>query len=148
MYGKVMSVKDELMETYFITTTRVPLPEVEALKKGHPRDMKMRLARAIVSLYHSDEAAQEAEKNFVHTFQKGETPSDIVEVSVKGGKLLVDVLLGHDIVSSKTEFRRLISAGAITHADTGEKVTDHSVKVGNATLKVGKRRFIKITVLK
>lgn len=148
MYGKVMSLKDDLMEQYFVRVTRLPLEEIEGLKQGHPRDMKMRLAREVVTLCHSEALAGEAEKNFVTTFQKGETPEDIKEVKVPTGTLLVDTLLLNDLVSSKTEFRRLVGGGAVTIVETGVRVTDtEAVIEEDLTIKVGKRRFIHIKVL-
>lgn len=154
MYGKVMSLRDELVETYFTLCTRVPLQEIkemqEGLQKGelHPRDAKMRLAREIVTLYHSKKMADEAERIFVDVFQKKETPENIQEIQAKKGDLLGDVLVGSGVVDSKSNWRRLVDGGGVhdvtneeeTVADVGKIIEDSIV------LRIGKRNFIKIVV--
>jgi tyrosyl-tRNA synthetase len=154
MYGKIMSVRDDLMTKYFLLCTDISEEEIKViegkLKSGtNPRDIKMRLAREIVTLYHSADAARRAEENFVNTFAKGGVPDDIKEVEVEINTLLIDVLLKEGLVESKSEFRRLESEGAITFVDSGEKIAGHEAKIDqDAILKIGKRRFIKIKVRK
>lgn len=153
MYGRVMSISDELVDDYFVLCTRVPLNEIESMKKEressmlHPRDMKMRLARDIVTIYHGEDKAVSAEKNFVETFSKKGTPKDVEEVVVNKGTSLVDVLLSEKIILSKNEFRTLIKEGAISNTTTGDRVKDPQVIVENdVDFKIGKRRFIKIRI--
>lgn len=146
MYGKVMSVSDDLVESYFIAATRVALDEIKEDGKPHPKERKMKLAQAIVALYHGEKEAKNAEQSFVDTFQKRETPADITEIEARAGEALADTLAEAGVVSSKSEFRRLVEAGAVENTETKEKVTNPAIKVSNVTLKVGKRRFVKITV--
>ena len=155
MYGKVMSVRDVLVDDYFVLCTRVSTREIERMKREreaktlHPRDMKMRLARDIVTIYHGEEWAERAEKNFTDTFGKKGMPEDVEEVVVEAGTLLVDVLLDRAVVTSKNEFRKLIAKGAITDMATGEKVDDvHAVVGRHADFKIGKRRFLKVRLVK
>ncbi len=162
MYGKVMSLKDDFIIKYFTFVTRVPLEIIEQHKKSlesgtNPRDIKMKLAYELVRLYHGKEKAKEAEENFEKTFAKGGVPDDVVEVSVAKGIMFVDILLAEKLIISKSEYRRLISEGAITKmaspGDTnrpredGSKITEIDFKVSNGTYKIGKRRFIKIKVI-
>lgn len=137
-YGKIMSIPDSLMKEYFTLLT-----DLEFYKTAHPRDEKMRLAREIVRLYFGKNEAEKAEQNFVKTFQKGELPEGVKEVKVSSGSLLVDILLVQKLVSSKTDFRRLVDEGAIDI--DGEKITDHNYKTEKTgVVKIGKRRFLKI----
>jgi len=150
MFGKVMSWTDEMIISGFELCTYVSLDEISTLKRDlenmvvNPRDIKMRLAREIVSVYHGDKKADKAEQNFVNTFQNKKVPEEVSEVVVEKGTPLLDVLLKNGLVKSKTEFRRLVKDGAIKFED-GRKITDGSYKIiAGAVLKVGKRRFIKI----
>jgi len=145
MYGKVMSLHDELIEQYFISCTRVPLDEIESITQGHPKEAKMNLAHEIVSIFHSDKDADSAEESFVNIFAKGELPSAIPEVTLKRGASIHEAL--SSIVSSKLEVRRLVEGGAIEDSK-GNRVTDINTKITNNTVfKVGKRRFIKVIIL-
>lgn len=152
MYGKVMSLKDDFIIKYFVLTTRTDLKTIDDYKKSlesgtNPKDIKMKLAYEIVKMYHGDKEAKQAEENFVNTFAKGGVPEGVVEASVANGVVLVDILMANGLVISKGEFRRLISEGAITNMDTGEKITNPVEVVSSGTYKIGKRRFIKIKVL-
>ena len=148
MYGKVMSMKDNDVVTYFELCTRISLNEIEkiqqALSEGeNPRDAKMRLAREIVTLYHSADAAQKAEEAFISIFQKGAIPDEIDEVACAEGETYADALVRAGIVASKAELSRLLSAGAVSDTKTGEKYTKLPEILG-ITLKIGKRRFVKL----
>lgn len=131
MYGKIMSVADQYVRTYFVNCTRVPISEIDSLSEGHPKDFKMRLAFEIVKIYHGEEKARLAEENFVESFSKGGIPKETKEVVVEAGTNLVDILLQEGLVSSKTEFNRLEKDGAIKELEKG-------------TYRIGKHRFIKI----
>ncbi len=154
MYGKIMSLRDELIGTYFELCTRIPMNEVREIQDGlkketlHPKDAKMRLAREIVMMYHGAGEATKAEEQFTSTFGEGGIPSDIQEVQVQKNAVLVDVLIQTGVVASKTEWRRLVEDGAVTVPEKGhEKITDHNAIVSETVVvKVGKRRFIKITI--
>ncbi len=148
MYGKVMSLGDELIVEYLTLATRVPLREVEEMARGlqdhtiHPKDAKMRLAREVVTLYHSAEVATRAEEAFSATFARGGVPKDTPRVAVTRGTPLCDVLVTAKVVESKAECRRLIQGGAVEDMTKEEVVRDvaHTV-TENSTYRIGKRRF-------
>ena len=150
MYGKVMSWTDGMILLGFEICTNVLMEEIEKIKKEmeggvNPRDLKMRLAKEIVTIYHGEEKAKKAEENFIETFKKGGVPEDVAEIKGENGKLLSEVLLGAKIVESKSDFRRLVLEGAVSDAVSGEKITDPNYKIEKAiTLRVGKKRFVKI----
>ena len=134
MFGKVMSLRDELVKQYFELCTRVLLLEVEEIMKGHPKEVKMRLAFEITKMYHGEDAAQKAQENFEETFAKGGVPKDLETVKARKDTPLVDVLLERGLVSSKTEFNRLSNDGAINEIERG-------------VYRIGKHRFIKIEAI-
>ncbi|MFA5132254.1 MAG: tyrosine--tRNA ligase [Candidatus Paceibacterota bacterium] len=150
MFGKLMSVRDDLIVKYFTLCTDISLSDIAAIEQEmkdgvNPRDIKMRLATEIVTMYHSDMAASLAKMSWIETFSKGGVPESIPEIVTTGEKELADVLIENGIVSSKTDWRRLVEDGAV--ADTeGVKITDTKVKAYNVTLKIGKKRFVKIVV--
>lgn len=153
MYGKIMSIPDSVMKMYFLLLTYSPRDEIEKLltdsESGriNPRDVKMRLAREIVAIYHGDKKAQEAEAGFVHTFAQKGVPQDMHEVLVGTHELIGNILLKEGFVDSKTEWRRLVDNGAITNLETQQKITDtNETATTDMVLKIGKYRFIKIKV--
>jgi len=152
MYGKVMAVRDDLILKYFTLCTRLSDEEIDSIKKSidggeNPRDAKMRLGREIVSLYHGAKKSKESEDDFIRTFQKGGVSEDAASVVVNEGELLVEVLLKEKIISSKNEWKRLVLESAVLNMDTEEKMTDPYFKISKPiTLRVGKRRFIKISI--
>lgn len=156
MYGKIMSIVDSVIFEYFELVTRVPMNKIEEMKKDvlngtNPMIYKKILAREIVSFYHGEKAAEKAESNFENTFSKGEIPEDIKKVTVKIKMPLVDILIKNGMVSSKSEFRRLVEEGAIKFfVNTEErKIIDPQTLVeGDGAIKIGKKRFIHITVQK
>lgn len=153
MYGKTLSIPDNLIYDYFVLTTGVSEPELHLIKNqiesksANPRDLKRRLAREIVTLYHSREAAQQAEENFDRIFVRKENPEEIEERILNSltppvvSQLLVEV----GAAGSKSEARRLVLQGGVTI--DGVKITDPNFVVNFTTpfvLKVGKRKFYKI----
>ena len=104
----------------------------------------MRLAREIVTMYHSADAAEIAEAGFVQTFSEGGIPDDIHTVTVSPDALLQTVLVEQDVVPSNSEFRSLIDGGAITHIEKKKKITDAQATAQSGVYKIGKRRFIRI----
>ncbi|MDA8234486.1 MAG: tyrosine--tRNA ligase [Clostridia bacterium] len=160
MYGKTMSIADELMVRYFELVTQVPLDEVRAiengLKKGamHPRDVKMRLGREIVTIYHGPEAAQAAEEEFKNIFQKGELPDEIPDLVInpedlsEGQIWLAKLLVQGGLAASTSEARRLITQGAVKIGE--EKISDanyHLTPVHGMVIRAGKRKFAKIVLV-
>lgn len=120
MYGKVMSIPDTLILHYFELTTDVPEQELKEIEKAliaksvNPRDLKMRLAKEVVTLYHSAKDAQKAEEYFVSLFQKKELPSDIEEVKLKEWPNTADALIvAAGLAKSASEARRLIEERGI-----------------------------------
>jgi tyrosyl-tRNA synthetase len=149
MYGKVMSIPDQAMSDYFSLVTRWPEEEVEAIETGlkqgslHPRDVKMKLAREIVEIFHDQEAAMSAERNFVRVFQKHDLPEDIPEYTLKSGQSVLDVLEAAGMVKSRSEGRRLISQNGVRL--DGEVLNDPIQPFPHSgVLQAGKRRFTKI----
>lgn len=142
MFGKVMSVKDDLMAQYFELCTDVPMDDAKKLLKGHPRDAKVRLAKDIVTLYHGADAAAAAEANFTNVFAKGDMPDDMPETKAKKGETLLDVLLRENVIPSKSEGRRLIEQGALSVE--GEPVTAIDAPATKGVVKAGKRKFLRI----
>ncbi len=136
MYGKVMSMGDAQLRTYFELCTRVPMGEVEEILVGHPKEAKQRLAREIVAMYHGTEAAQKAESGFMK-------PDDAPEVRIAAGAKLRDI--ASELGISMSELRRLVEQSAI-ETISGEKITSIDAPLSSTTLKVGKHRFLKITV--
>ena len=154
MYGKVMSWTDGMIPSAFDLCTKVGEDELIKIKNEladpdkNPRDLKMRLAREIVAIYYDGKSAKESEENFKKTFQKHETPENIQTVSVTFGELLSKVLLDQKIVDSTGEFKRLVKEGAVM-INEEEKVQSFSMPVDrDISVKVGKKRFLKIIVSK
>ncbi len=150
MYGKIMSIKDDLIIRYFTLATDVPMDEVKnqekSLKNGaNPRNIKAMLAHAVVERYYGKKLAKEAAEEFDRIFKNKETPSEILEFKYKKGEKLVDALVASGVVSSKSDGRRLIQQGGIK--DEGKTITDIDYKLesGTHTVKVGKRRFVELS---
>jgi tyrosyl-tRNA synthetase len=151
MYGKMMSVRDELLVKYFTLTTDLSLAEIADIEAelaggANPRDIKMRLAKTLVEMYHGTTEAAYAEQSFVETFQKGGVPEDILEVQQVVGSDLATLLIECEVIESKTEWRRLVDDGSIKF-ENGEKLTEYAPTfTENTILKIGKKRFVKIVV--
>ena len=146
MFGKVMSIPDNLIVTYFVHCTRVLMTEVENIEKrvasgANPRDEKIKLAKEIVKMYHGEKAADEAEKYFISTFQKKEIPSEIEEFDI-AGKNIVDALVETKLVESKSEARRLIMEKGVKINSVVVESLDEKLKSGDIIQK-GKRFFAK-----
>ncbi len=154
MFGKVMSWSDGLIIPAFELCTNVSPEGVAEFKVSlaagaNPRDLKVSLAKEIITIYHGADAADAAEQNFVNTFKKGELPDDVKEVSVSADALLVDILVKEEVVASKSDFRRLVEGNAISEVGSEEVITDAGYKITrDISLRVGKKRFVKIIVSK
>ena len=152
MYGKILSLRDDYIIKYFIFTTKVDNNMIELHKKSlesgvNPKDIKMKLAYELVKFYHSEKDAKKAEADFINTFQKGGLPENIEEIKTENGKSLAEFLIENKIVDSKSDFRRLVTENAVSNAVSGDKITDVNYKIHtNITLKVGKKRFVKISL--
>ncbi len=147
MFGKIMSLRDDLIARYFELATNVPMGEVARItKEENPRDAKARLAREIVAMYHGEKAAREAEQEFNSVFKSGQKPKDIPKKKVSGKQKQADellVVLG--LVQSRSEAKRLINQGGV-RVD-GAVIRDWkqviAIKKG-VVVQVGKRRFVEI----
>ena len=152
MYGKAMSIPDELMMRYFMLVTDMPIEEQEDMEKRlesgelHPRDAKMQLARTIVRLYHGEEAALEAEEEFKRVFQQRALPTDIPEYAMDAPTEPIFVpqfCTDAGLTASNGEARRSIKAGAFKV--NGEKFTEENLTLEEGMIvQVGKRKFVKI----
>jgi tyrosyl-tRNA synthetase len=140
MFGKIMSWPDTLMPLAFEICT-----DFNNIANDNPRDQKMKLAFEIVKIYHGDKKAKEAQENFVNTFSKKEIPDEMEEIKGKSGELLSEILVKNKILTSKGEWRRLALGNAIHDLNKHQNITDQNIKITeNLTLKIGKKRFIKI----
>jgi tyrosyl-tRNA synthetase len=150
MFGKIMAIRDDLIIKYFILCTDVSLEEIQQLEidlaqGANPKDIKLRLALEIVTLYHTEKDANLAKNSWVETFSKGGIPENVPEIVTTHDKEIVDLLIENGIVASKTEWRRLVDDKAVSDIE-GEVVTDPKMLATNITLKIGKKRFVKIVV--
>lgn len=149
MYGKVMSLPDSAMPIYFKLVTRYLPDQIRtiesALKEGtrHPRDVKMELAREIVSIFHGDVHAAKAEEHFKRVFQDRDVPEEMPEYALKNGETVLDVILAAKMAASKSEARRLFDQRGVRldgeTIERGDVVFPHP-----GVLQVGKRKFIKV----
>ena len=152
-YQKVMEIPDELIVKYYTLLTDVDdekIKEVEAKLKDesvNPRDIKMNLAREIVSLYHTEEEVEQAEERFKMIFQMGQKPKDIDTVNVSKEDFdLISTVVDKGLVSSKSEFRRLLLQGGIKINDKKITMEKDLPKEGEIVVQVGKKKFMKIIV--
>jgi tyrosyl-tRNA synthetase len=147
IFGKTMSIPDELLESWFTLCTDVPLAEVEGLIRGNPRDAKLRLAKEIVAIYHNQLAADAAEDYFVRTFSKREEPVDApdAQISESDGPILIATLIALlGLTASAGEARRLIEGGGVSIG--GVKIIDPRAsmtadELDGKVLRVGKHKF-------
>lgn len=151
MYGKLMSIPDHAMSNYMSLVTRWTPDEISAVESAlsrgrlHPRDVKMKLAREIVSIFHGNRAAGEAEEHFKTVFQQRELPPDMPVFSVVEPTSVVDLLVAAGLAKSKSEARRLIQQGGVKL--DGEPVSDiemEVVVVSERVFQVGRRRFVRL----
>ncbi len=152
MFGKVMSMGDELIVKYFIHCTRIPMEEVYQIKDdmrsgaGNPRDAKLQLAREIVRMYNGEKKADKAREYFVSTFSQREIPKDISEVSAKPGMKLTEFLVISGNAKSLGDARRKIEQGGVEI--DGKKIEDWKMilkkEQDGIVLKIGKFRFVKV----
>ncbi|KND48527.1 MAG: tyrosine--tRNA ligase [Parcubacteria bacterium C7867-005] len=154
MFGKVMSIPDSVMGTYFALATYTPTDEVKDIEskissgKLHPKEVKLRLAREITTIYHGETLAKEAEADFTETFSNKGVPEDMTTAKASVGTKIVDIVMAEKLVESKTEWRRLVEEKAVRWVEKDEVIEAPDKEVVEPmTLKIGKRRFIKIEVL-
>jgi len=161
IFGKIMSISDDLMLRYFELLSDMPIAELGKLSTGvkngsvHPMEAKKQLGREMVGRYHGTSAAAQAEEKFVKRFRDNLTPEDIPEFRIGAGDsagnkiLLCKLLCSTDLVKSNSEGRRAIQQGGVRI--NGEKVSDENLETpcdGEYTLQVGKRRFARVIFVK
>lgn len=149
MYGKVMSLPDSAMPIFFKLVTRYLPDQIRAIESAlahgtrHPRDVKMELAREIVSIFHGDAEAVTAEEHFKRVFQEREVPEEMPEYTLKDGETVLDVILANKMAGSKSEARRLFD-------QRGVRLDGETIERGDVTfphpgvLQIGKRKFLKV----
>lgn len=154
MFGKIMSISDDLMWRYFDLLSFRPIEDVEALKAkiaggANPRDVKIELAKEIIARFHSEQDAEAAHQDFIQRFQKNAIPDDMPEVTLTlgdEGLPIANLLKEAGLVSSTSEAMRMIKQGAVKI--DGEKVTDNKLVIrdgGQAVYQVGKRKFARVS---
>lgn len=149
MYGKLMSISDNLIVKYFALLTDISNDELkqieEQMKTVNPRDLKMKLAYTITEMYNGTEAANEAQDNFIKVVQNKEIPSDIAEVKINEDTALIDFISGFDKSLSRSDIKRLAISGALKI--NGEKQANPNFLITKSMLPVtvqyGKRKYIK-----
>lgn len=147
MFGKTMSIPDELLESWFTLCTDVPLDEVAELIRANPRDAKVRLAREIVAIYHGEELGRQAEEYFIRTFSKREEPVDAPDANLPDGEdeiHIATLIAKLELTASAGEARRMIEGGGVSIG--GEKITDPRTtktrdELDGKILRVGKHKF-------
>jgi tyrosyl-tRNA synthetase len=161
MFGKVMAMRDGLITKYMRLCTDISLEDIDLAEvflqntENNPRDLKLKLAKTIVEIYHGEQASVRAEKNFIETFQKGGIPDSILEISINEEdeeKDLSDILVLKEVLPSKSEWKRLIDGGSIKEiVKDGENIKenillDFKLKAYPGIFKIGKKKFIKIII--
>jgi len=150
MYGKVMSLVDDVLVEYFRCVTDISDAELAEMaralisKSVNPRDLKMRLARDIVTQFHGADAAREAEAEFVKVFQKRDLPTDLPTFAMKQGMNVVDLMIAADLAPSRSEARRLITQGGVRLGDDTVDKVDATIPAREAVLRVGRRKFVRL----
>jgi len=148
MFGKVMSISDDLMWRYYELMTDVTPTEIEKMKSGdeNPRNLKVNLAKLIIKDFHSTEAAEKAEADFIARFVKKEIPDEIEETQMSAGIYnLADLLVQTNLAASKGEAKRLIEQGGVKL--NAEKISNAKAEIDlkdEILIQVGKRKFLKI----
>lgn len=152
MFGKVMSLPDEMMIDLIRYTSDLRGDAFNGLiqkikENKDPRENKISVAFQIVKTYHSEKDAENARENFTNTFSKKESlPNDVLEIKLESGKELGEIILDNKILSSKSEWRRLIDQGGVQNFETKEKISDPKYIVSEtSSYKIGKKNFIKIS---
>ena len=151
MFGKLMSISDDLMWRYLELLSFESLETIESWKQEvkdgeNPRNIKFRLAEEIITRFHSNELAKQAQQNFIDRFAKNQTPNEMDEFIFPKGTKIANLLKDSNLVSSTSEALRMIKQGAAKM--DGEKITnkDLKLKVGTSIYQVGKRKFARVTI--
>ncbi|MBC5851639.1 tyrosine--tRNA ligase [Vibrio metschnikovii] len=151
MFGKIMSISDDLMWSYYELLSFRPLAEVEQFKAdvtngANPRDVKILLAKEIIARFHSQADADAAEQEFINRFQKGALPDEMPEFTFAQGIVIANLLKEAGLVGSTSDAMRMVKQGAAKQ--DGEKLDDakYIPAVGTYVYQVGKRKFARVTI--
>jgi len=151
MFGKIMSISDDLMWRYLELLSFETLETIESWKQEvengeNPRNIKFRLAEEIISRYHDDEQAKKAQQNFIDRFAKNQIPDEMDEFTFSKGIKVANLLKDSNLVNSTSEAFRMIKQGAVKM--DGEKINDKDLtpNEGTSVYQVGKRKFAKVTI--
>ncbi len=151
MFGKIMSISDDLMWRYLELLSFESIETIESWKQEvkdgeNPRNIKFRLAEEIITRFHDNELAKQAQKNFIDRFAKNKTPDEMDEFSFPNGIKITNLLKDSNLVSSTSEAFRMIQQGAAKI--DGEKITDKDLEpsIGTSVYQVGKRKFARVTI--
>jgi len=139
IFGKVMSISDELMLRYYEILTEADL---DTVKKMHPKEAKLQLAQTVVEMFHLPSEGIKAREHFENTFSQHQIPENTPEFKIVPEQKLVDILVVANMAASKNEARRLIKEKAVTHE--GKVIYDENWTVKPGVLKIGKRRFLRL----
>ena len=149
MYGKILSIPDDLMSTYYEYLTPLSKDELDSMKKElikSPRDLKRQLARIVVEIYHNKDEAIKAEESFDKLFIKKDIPDEMPECTITSNAKVIDLITDNALVGSRGDAKRLIKQGAVSV--DGNKVDDLNFEISKLEtpqiLKAGKRKFLKI----
>ena len=155
MFGKLMSISDELMYRYYLLLTDLSVTQIEEVKTKHPRQAKEELAKMIITDFHGEASAEAAASEFKKVFSKKELPDELEEVTLNAGAYpVLDLLKLCGLVESNSDSRRLIRQGAVslrTNDHQAEKIKDEKERIElepntSYILKVGTRRFKKVLI--
>ena len=151
MFGKIMSISDNLMWRYLELLSFESLETIESWKQKvedgeNPRNIKFRLAEEIITRFHNNELAKQAQQNFIDRFAKNQTPEEMDEFTFPNGIKIANLLKDSNLVSSTSEAFRMIKQGAAKM--DGEKITNKDLepKIGTSVYQVGKRKFARVTI--
>jgi tyrosyl-tRNA synthetase len=151
IYVKTMQVPDNLIIKYFELATDIHPDHIQKIKVElnsgvNPRDIKMRLAKEITSLYQGIDEAQSAEEHFKSLFQKNEIPEDILELEIAAATSLIEVITNSKLVPSKSEARRLIAQGGVKiNGEKAEDINKNDLK-NKDVIQIGKRKFLRVLI--
>lgn len=153
MFGKVMSISDDLMWDWYDLLSFRPLTEIATLKEEvkngrNPRDVKILLAKEIIARFHSEADADAAEQEFINRFQKGAMPDEMPEFTFEGEWMLANLLKEAGLVSSTSDANRMLKQGAVKIDGNKVEFANAKTPLSNSTAvyQVGKRKFARITL--
>jgi tyrosyl-tRNA synthetase len=152
MFGKIMSISDDMMENYFTLLTDLPTEKITALtnpEKTHPKQAKILLGKTIVSQFHNEKIAQSAATEFDKVFAQGQLPDDMPEVKISAEPIMASKLLVHcKLVESSSEAKRMIKVQSAVSIN-GNKISDPNAEImptDSMIIQVGKRKFVKLKI--